>query len=88
MATKKMMVNGNEKSLILDSVDMASISGKKRAAEPRPEKQNLIILNQTNISSDLTQQIKNLTIDVLICVFDLLHIQLSSALMKKKTYIK
>ena len=41
---------------------MPSISGNKKAAEPRQEKQNLIILNETNTSSGLTQM-QNLTID-------------------------
>ena len=42
---------------------MPSTSGKNKAAEPRQEKQNSIILNETNTSSGLTQQMQNLTID-------------------------
>ena len=42
---------------------MPSISGRKKAAEPRQEKQNSIILNETNTPSGLTQQMQNLTID-------------------------
>ena len=63
---KKKTVNSNENSLISDTdfVDMPSISGKKKAAEPRQEKQNSIILNETNTSSGMTQQMQNLTIDV------------------------
>ena len=64
MTRKKKTVNSNENSLISDTdmVDMPSISGKKKAAEPRQEKQISIILNETNTSSGLTQM-QNLTID-------------------------
>ena len=61
MTRKKKTVNSNENSLISDIVDMPSISGKNKAAEPRQEKQNSIILNETT-SSGLTQM-QNLTID-------------------------
>ena len=65
MKRKKKTVNSNENSLIsdIDNVDVPSISGKKKAAEPRQERQNSIILNETNTSSGLTQQMQNLTID-------------------------
>ena len=42
---------------------MPSISGKNKAAEPRQEKQNSVILNETNISSGQTQKMQNLTTD-------------------------
>ena len=63
MTRKKKTVNSNESSLISDIVDMPSISGKKKAVESRQEKQNSIILNETNFSSGLTQQMQKLTID-------------------------
>ena len=63
MTRKKKTFNSNENSLISNFVDMPSISGKKKGTEPRKEKQNLIILNETKTSSGLTQQMQNLTID-------------------------
>ena len=63
MIRKKKTVNSNEKSLFSDIVDMPSISGKNKAAEPRQEKQNSIIFNETKTSSGLTQQMQILTID-------------------------
>ena len=84
---KKKTVISNENSLVSDIVNMPSISGKK-AAEPRQEKQNSIILNETNTSSGLTQQMQNLTIDH----FDLrFRVSTYTTLFypdKKTTYIK
>ena len=47
MTRKKKAFNNNENSQISDIVDMPSISEKKKAEEPRQEKQNSIILNET-----------------------------------------
>ena len=63
MTRKKTTVNSNENFLISNIVDMPSTSRKKKATEPRQEKQNSIILIETNTSSGLTQQMQNLTID-------------------------
>ena len=63
MTRKKKAVNSNENSLISNIVDMPSNYGKKKAKEPREEKQKSIILKETNTSSGLTQQMQNLTID-------------------------
>ena len=88
MTRKKNTVKSNENSLISNIVDMPSISGKKKATEPRQGKQNSIILNETNTSSGLTQQKQNLTIDDLDLRFRVSAHTTSSTLIKKTTYIK
>ena len=64
---------------------MPPVPGKKKAAEPRQENQNSIILNETNTSSGLTRQMQNVTIDDFDFIFEFPHIQPSSTLIKKKT---
>ena len=78
MARKKKTVNSNENFLISNIVDMPSTYRKKKA----------IILNETNTSSGLTQQMQNLMIDD----FDLrFRVSAHTTLFypdKKTTYIK
>ena len=65
---------------------MSLISEKKKVAETRQGKQNSILLNETNTSSNTDT--KNAKSNYLSCIFEFLHINPPSNLIKNTTDIK